>query len=65
MTSQEDVRTVGESIACYEKATGATLNVAKSRVLAEHIWDSACDIMGTPYSEEIKTFGVNIRNTLK
>jgi len=33
VTSQEDVRTVGDSIACYEKANGATLNVAKSSAL--------------------------------
>ena len=33
MTSQEDVRTVRDPIACYEKVTGATLNIEKSGAL--------------------------------
>ena len=45
MTSQEDVRTVRDAIACYEKATGATLNIEKSSAL-EGTWDTACEIMG-------------------
>ena len=44
MTSQ-DVRTVRDAIACYEKATGATLNIEKSSAL-EGTWDTACEIMG-------------------
>jgi hypothetical protein len=34
LTSPEDVPTIREAITCYEKATGAALNVAKSRALA-------------------------------
>ena len=49
--SQEDVRTVRDAIACYEKATGATLNVAKSSALDAATWETACDIMGIPYEE--------------
>jgi len=41
VTSQEDVRTVRDAIACYEKPTGATLNVAKSSALAVGTWDTA------------------------
>jgi len=33
VTSQEDVRTLRDARACYEKANGATLNVAKSSAL--------------------------------
>jgi len=65
VTSEEDVRTVRDAIACYEKATGATLNVAKSNALTVGTWDTACDIMGIPYSEEIKILGVKMRNTMK
>ena len=53
VTSQEDVRTVRDAIVCYEKATGANLNVVKSIALAVGTCDTACDIMGIPYSEEI------------
>jgi len=38
VTSEEDVRTVRDAIACYEKATGATLNVASSSALAVGTW---------------------------
>jgi len=59
------VRTVRDAITCYEKATGATLNVAKSSALAAGTWDTACDIIGIPYSEEIKILCVKMRNTVK
>jgi len=65
VTSQEDVRTVRDIIACYEKATGATPIVAKSSALAMGTWDTACDIMCVPYSEEIKILGVKMMNTVK
>jgi len=65
MTSQEDVRTVRAAIECYEKATGATLNIEKSSALAVGTWDTTCEIMGIPYSEEIKILGVKIRKTMK
>jgi len=65
VTSQEDVRTDRDVIACYEKATGATLNATKSSALALSAWDTACDIMGIPYSEEIKILGVKMRKPLK
>ena len=65
VTSQEDVRIVRDAIACYKKATGTTLNVAKSNALAVGTWDTACDIMGIPYSEEIKVLGIHMRNTVK
>jgi len=65
VTSQVDVRTVRGAMACYEKAIGTTLNVAKSSAFAVGTWDTACDIMGTPYSEEIKILGVKVRKTVK
>jgi hypothetical protein len=65
VTSLEDVRTVRDSIACYEKATGATLNVAKLRALIVGTWDTSCDIMGVPYNEEITILCVKMMNTVK
>ena len=65
MTSQDDGRTVPDAIACYEKATGATLNIEKSSALAVGTWDTTCEIMGIEYIEEIKILGVKIRKTVK
>jgi len=65
MTLQEDVLTVRDAIACYEKATGATLNIEKSSALGVGTWDTTCEIMGIEYIEEIKILGVKIRKTVK
>jgi hypothetical protein len=65
VTSQEGVRTLRDAISCYEKATGATLNVAISSALAVGTWDTACDVMGIPYSEDMKILGVKMRKTVK
>ena len=48
---------------CYEKATGATLNI-ENCALAVGTWDTACEIMGITYSEEM-IIGVKIRKTVK
>ena len=64
MTSQEDLRTVRDAIACYEEATGATLNIEKSSALVVGTCDNACEIMGITYSEEIKILDVKIRKKL-
>jgi len=63
--SKEDMSTVRDAMACYEKATGATLNVAKSSALAVGTWDTAFDIMGIPYNVDINILGGNMRNTVK
>jgi len=51
VTSKEDVRIIHDAITCYEKATGAKLNIAKSSVLAVDNWDPSCDVMGIPYKK--------------
>jgi hypothetical protein len=56
---------IREAITCYEKTTGAVLNVAMSRALAMSTWNTSCDIMGMPYSQEITILGVKMMNTTK
>ena len=58
MTSKDDVHIIREAIMCYEKATGANLNIEKSSVLAVSNWGTSCDVMGIPYKEEITVLGV-------
>ena len=65
VTSQEDVRTARGGIACCEKATGATPDVAKTSALAVGRWHTSGDIMGIPYSEEIKILVVKMWKTVK
>jgi len=59
------MRTVPDAIACYEKATGETLNFTKSSALVVGTWDTACEIMGMTYSEEMKILRFEMRNTEK
>jgi hypothetical protein len=65
VTSTEDVRIIRDAITCYEKATSAKLNVAKSSVLAVGNWDISCDVTDILYKEEITILGVKMRNTVK
>jgi len=65
VTSKEDARIIREAITCYEKATDAKLNVAKSSVLAVGNWDTSYDVMGIPYKEKIQILGIKMRNTVK
>ena len=58
------MRKVRDAIAYYEKATGATLNVAKSSALAVGKWDTVCDILGILYSDGIKILGAKMRKTV-
>ena len=52
MTSKDEVKIIRAAIKCYEKATGAKLNIEKLSVLAVGNWDTSCDVMGIPYKEE-------------
>jgi hypothetical protein len=65
ITSKVEVKIIREAIKCYEEATGAKLNIEKSRVLAVGNWDTSCDVMGIPYKEEITVLGVKLKNTEK
>jgi len=39
---------------CYEKATGAVLNIGKSQALTVGTWDTTRRVFGISYSAEIK-----------
>jgi hypothetical protein len=59
------MRTVRDAIVCYEKATGAKQDFIKFSALAVGTWDTAGDLMGIRYCEEIMILGVKMRNTGK
>jgi hypothetical protein len=65
VTSPEDVQIISEAIICYEKAISVALNVAKSRALVVNSWNTALDILGIPYCEEITTLRVTLRKTIR
>jgi hypothetical protein len=51
-----------ETIQCYERETGALLNVRKSQALAAGAWDPKRIVLGIPYSEVIKILGFQTTN---
>jgi 23S rRNA-/tRNA-specific pseudouridylate synthase len=54
VSKPEDVPVVRETLKIYEKATGATINIQKSKALALGSWNTSVQIMNIPCYEEIK-----------
>ena len=63
-TSPDNIRTIRDAIRCYEAASGARLNVEKSKAMAIESWDTSTDIMGIPYLTEMMILGVRINDTV-
>jgi len=63
MTAPEEITTIEEALRCYERATGAHLNIENSHALAVGTWDTSRRVMDIPYSNEIKVLGIHFANT--
>jgi hypothetical protein len=61
LTTKEDVEVLKEIIQCYERATGALLNLRKSQALAVRPLDSTISVLGIPYSKTIKILGFQMK----
>jgi hypothetical protein len=48
VTTPADIPFLREAIQTYKRATGASLNIGKSKALATGSWDTAINIMGIP-----------------
>jgi hypothetical protein len=64
LTTPEDFTKISDAIRCYERATGAVLNVSKSQALAVGTWDNTWRVLDIPYSAEIKVRGFRMTNTI-
>ena len=63
VTAPEEITAIEETLQCYEEATGAKLNIAKSHAMAVGSWDTTSTVMNIPYSTEVKVLGIQIANT--
>jgi hypothetical protein len=54
----DDIPALEEAILTYAKATGAVLNVNKSKALAIGGWDERLRIMGIPYCADLRILGL-------
>ena len=64
VTSSVDIQSIWEAISWYEAASGARLNILKSKAMAISSWDTSTDVMGIPYDTDIKIQGFRIHNTV-
>ena len=53
-----------EILTSYEEATGAKINIQKSKAIALGSWDTYRQIMDIPYYDTIKVLGINVQNTI-
>jgi hypothetical protein len=62
-TTQEDIGVLKGALCCYERATGAIVNTAKSHAMAVGRWDAAGCVLDIPYSDEIRILGLRMSPT--
>jgi hypothetical protein len=58
LTSPHDVSAVQDALQTYEQATGAKININKSKALAMGLWDTSINIINIPYCNEVGILGV-------
>jgi hypothetical protein len=60
LSKPEDIPVVRETMKTYEEASGATINIQKSK----GSWNTSVEVMYIPYYKEIRVIGIHIqRNT--
>jgi hypothetical protein len=64
VTSPADIPGLHEAIQTYERATGANLNIRKSKALAAGSWDAAIDMMCISYRTDINILGVRFTSSI-
>ena len=64
LTTQDDVQKLQDILHTCEEATGAKINIHKSRALDVGGWDATRLIMNIPYQSEIKVLGFKFGNKI-
>jgi len=49
LTSTADISIIQDAIRCYETASGARIDIRKSKAMAIGTWDTNTNIMNFPY----------------
>jgi hypothetical protein len=58
----DELQMLQELLTYYEEATGAEINMEKSRVLAICRWKTSKNIMNISYHDEIRILGLKVTN---
>jgi len=64
LTQAADIPKMKEILLRYETATGARINMQKSRAMAIGNWHTTLQIMDMPYHKEIKILGFHFSNSV-
>jgi hypothetical protein len=52
-------------VRCFEKASGAHLNITKSKAIAIGGWETSGNDLGVEYHETVKILGIQFRSTIE
>jgi len=65
VTKPEDFCIIRDAVRCFEKASGAHLNVRKSKALAVGGWEEAGNDLGVEYHQSIKILDINFSSMIE
>ena len=60
VTKYTDIPVLQDALRCFEAATGAQINIGKSKAIEVGPWDTSVTIMDIPYHTETKILGFQI-----
>jgi hypothetical protein len=64
ITSPADIPKVRDVIGCNAKASGATINTTKSKILALGTWDTRLNILDVPYKDTLTILGMKLSKSI-
>jgi len=64
VTDPTELPAITESLRRYEKATGVSLNMRKSKAMAPGSWNTAVNIIDISYCTEMTILGFQFSNTV-
>jgi hypothetical protein len=65
MTAPKDMPVIRDAKRCHERATGACLNIRKSKAFAVGEWDTIINVIDITLLPEMKTLGFSIKTTVE
>ena len=65
VTSPTDIPKIQDALTCCAAASGARVNIEKSKVIAFGTWDTSTKIMDTPYHTETTILGFLVTATVR
>jgi hypothetical protein len=65
LRSPQEVQAIQEAIRTYEAASGAVLNIQKSKAMALGASSTAIPVMGIEYHNELRTLGIHFATTIR